>query len=168
MVNGSAFHQSALFAAAARSDESARLLSGGDRGAAGARNSRAVRPVYRRSTPYLAGRRNSPAGPEQRHTAAGRLRADALSGIARAVHGLHVQLDRQVARDHWIRQRRRTDQGSVQRLVAGGGSEQRAGVGDCDGIRGFYHVGRLCGSEISRGSRRQPAGSGDLVPHARA
>ena len=57
--------------------------------------------------------------------------------------------------------------GPFNALVAGGGSEQRAGVRNSDRIRGIHHFGRLRGPAHSRGSRRQPAGPGDLVPHAR-
>ena len=126
----------------------------------------AARPVYQPVNAVLAGRRNSPADPEERHAAAGGLRTGSLSGIARAVHGFRRQPHRQITRHHRFRKRRRANQGPVQCAVAGGGFKQRAGVGDCDRLRGVHHVGRLCGAELSRGSRCEPAGPRNLVPHA--
>ena len=52
---------------------------------------------------------------QDRYAAARRLQPDPLSGTARAVHGFHLQPDRQVALHHRLRQRRRADQRSVQR-----------------------------------------------------
>ena len=102
-----------------------------------AREIPAERPVYQPVNAVLAGRQKQSRRSQKRHAAAGGLRTDPLSGTARAVHGFHRQLDRQIARHHRIRKRRRADQRSVQCAVAGGGSEQRAGVGDCDRLRGF-------------------------------
>ena len=108
-----------------------------------------------------------PAGSQDRPAAARRLQPDPLPGTARAVHGVHLQPDRQIAVDDRIRQRGRAHQRAVQRAVAGGGSQQRAGVRDSDGLRGLHDFGRLRGPAHSRGSRHQHAGAGDLVPHAR-
>ena len=114
----------------------------------------------RRAPQQSARSRNRPA-------AAGRLQPDSLSGTARAVHGVHFQPHRQIAVDDRIRQRGRAHQSAVQRAVAGGGSEQRAGVRDSDRLRGIHDFGRLRRPARARGSRHQHAGAGDLVPHAR-
>ena len=56
---------------------------------------------------------------------------------------------------------------SLQRALARGGSEQRAGVRDPHRLRRIHHFGWLRGPARARGPRHQHAGSGDLVPHAR-
>ena len=63
------------------------------------------------------------AGPPQQSgrseigiAAARRLQPDPLSGTARAVHGVHLQPDRQIAVHHRLRQRRRADQGPFNAL----------------------------------------------------
>ncbi len=164
----SAVHESALFAAAARPGESARFVSGRNRRAPGARDPR-------RAPGLSAGERRA-GGPQKQSR---RIPSMALPPLA-VYSPIHYQelpelfmdficsLTGQIARDHRIRQRRRAHQRSVQRAVAGGGSEQRAGVGHSDRLRGIHHLGRLCRAELPRGSRRQPAGARDLVPHARA
>jgi hypothetical protein len=83
---------------------------------------------------------------QDRPAAAGRLQPDSLSGTAGAVHGFHLQPDRQVSVHHGIRERGRADQRPVQFGFAGGGSEQRAGGGHTDGVRRLHHGGRVCGS----------------------
>ena len=113
-----------------------------------------------------AGTPQQSAGTENRRAAARRLQSDSLSGTARAVHGFHLQPDRQIALDHRLRQRRRVDQRPVQCGVAGDRRERRAGFGDRDRIRGIHHVGRIHRSEVPRGSRQQHAGAGTVVPHA--
>ena len=125
-------------------------------------------PVHFPVNAVLAGRRNNPADPKLGLAAAGGLQPDPLPGTARAVHGLHLQPDGQVAVHDRLRQRRRADEGAVQRGLAGGRSEQRAGVVDPDGVRGLHHGGRLRRAALPGGSRHQHAGAGDLVPHAGA
>ncbi len=119
----------------------------------------AARPVYQPVNAVLAGRRNSPADPKAGLAASGRLRADPLSRVARVVHGFRGELDRQIARHYWVRKRGRVDQRPIQCPVARSGSQQRISVRDRDRLRRIHHVGWLCGSAFSRGSRRQPAGS---------
>ena len=58
----------------------------------------AGRPVHFPVNAVLAGRRNNPPDPKTRRAAAGGLQSDSLSGTARAVHGVHLQPDRQIAR----------------------------------------------------------------------
>ena len=99
--------------------------------------------------------------------AAGGLQSDSLSGAARAVHGFHLQLDRQIALDHGLRQRRRADQRPVQRAAAGDRYQQCAGLGHCHGLRGIHHRRRPHWSEVPHGSRQQHAGARAVVPHAR-
>ena len=61
-----------------------------------------------------------------RHPPARGLQPDPLPGAARAVHGLHLLADRQVALDHRRRLRGRAHQGTVQRAAADRRPQQRA------------------------------------------
>ena len=65
---------------------------------------RCTQPVLFPVISVLSGRRNNP--PERGHPPALRLRPDPLPGAARAVHGLHLLADRQVARAPPARARR--------------------------------------------------------------
>ena len=108
-----------------------------------------ARPVHFPVNAVLAGRRNNPPDPAMGMPPLAALQSDSLPGIAGAVHGVHLQPDGQVALDHRLRQRRRADQRSVQRPVAGGGSEQRAGIGDSDRLCRLHHLGRCASAPTS-------------------
>ena len=56
------------------------------------------------------GKKEQPGGSQGRPAAAGGAQPDPLPGIAGAVHGFHLQPDRQVSGYHRLRQRRRADQ----------------------------------------------------------
>ena len=124
------------------------------------------RPVHFPVNAVLAGRRNSPPDP-------------AIGMPPLAAYGpIHYQelpelfmefissLTGKVARHHRIRERGRSDQRSLQCSVAGGRSQQRAGVRDSDRLCRLHHVRRVHRPQHPRGSRREPAGAGDLVPDA--
>ena len=91
-------------------------LSRRDRHAPGPRDS-AGRPCAFPGQRGTAGPPQQSARTQARHSAAGRLQSDSLSGTARTVHGFHLQPDRQVAFDYRVRQRRRAHQGAVQRAA---------------------------------------------------
>ena len=115
--------------------ESAGYVSGGNRDAPGARDPRETAGAL--SGECRSGRPpQQSAGPKDGRAAAGCLQPDPLSGTAGAVHGLHLQPDREIAFDDRIRQRGRADERSVQRAVAGGGREQ------CAGVRHSHRVSR--------------------------
>ena len=124
-----------------------------------ARRSRVHTPV----NAVLPGRRNNP--PEAGHPPAGGLQPDPLPGTARAVHGVHLQHDRQVALDHRRRLRRRADERPVQRAAADHRSQRRARLVSAHRRRRLHHRRRLRRPALPRRSRRQPARPRSLVPH---
>ena len=93
----------------------ARVVSG--------RNGRAVAPPAAAGPARLQARGRRAARPPQqpaggRHPLAGGVQPDSLLRTAGAVHGVHLQHDRQVALHHRRRLGRRADQGPVQRAAA--------------------------------------------------
>ena len=108
-----------------------------------------------------AGQRRAARPPQQsarsRHPLARVLQSDPLHGIAGAVHGIHLQHDRQIAFHDRRRFRRRADQRAVQRAAADHRSEQRARLLDAHRSQRLRHRRRLCRAEGARGPRREPA-----------
>ena len=98
----------------------------------------------------LAGRRNSPPDPEIGLPPLAVYNPIHYQELPELFMEFHLQPDGQVAVDHRIRQRRRADQRPVQRAVAGGGSEQRAGVGDPDRLCGLHDLGRATSGRSMR------------------
>ena len=102
-----------------------------------------ISPCYFPVNAVLAGRRNNPADP-----------AIGLPPLA-VYNPIHYQElpelfmefisqpHRQIALHHRLRQRGRAHQRPVQRALAGGRSEQRAGLRDPDRLRRLHHLRRL-------------------------
>ena len=75
-------------------------------------------PVYTPVNAVVPGRRNNPPDAGRAHPLAGGVQSDPLHGIARVVHGVHLEHDGQIPLDHRRRLGRRADQGAVQRAAA--------------------------------------------------
>ena len=163
-----AHDQPPLSAAAAGPGESARDSIWREIAARLARGIPVVAPGLFAGQRGACRKKEQSGGCQGRPAAAGGAQPDPLPGIAGAVHGFHLQPDWQVAGDHRLRQRRRVDQDGLQRVASGDRSEQRAGVVHSDRVRGLHDVGGLRRTEVPGRPRYQPAGAGDLVPHAGA
>jgi hypothetical protein len=136
-------------------------------GSASGRNGDAFAAARSRQSPGVESRgRGFTRSPQQpartRHPPACRVQPDPLFRAARAVHGVHLQHDGQIALDHRRRFGRRVDQGPVQRFAADHRSEQRARVLPAHGPQRFRHCGGLRRPKTPRGPRHQPDRAGNL------
>ena len=99
------------------------------------------------------------------HPLAGGLQSDPLHGTARTVHGVHLQHDRQIALHHGAGSEGALTKGPFNALPPIIDLNNALVSLSADRHARLHHRGRLCRAARARGSRRQPAGARNLVPH---